>query len=98
MTIEKNKKQRILYLSQKVYLKKILKNHHMYDCISVITLMKIDIKLKIANLNYVVFAQIKHIYQFAVESLMYVMFEIRFDIAYAISIMSRYAFNFDKFY
>ena len=60
--------------------------------------MNVDIKFESVDFDfdYICFVFDKFRYQFAVNFFMYAMFEIRFDIVYAISIISRYAFNFTK--
>ena len=70
----------------------------MWNCNLVVTLTKSNVKLMIVNLDYVVFVKNKHIYQFAINFLMYVMFDIRLDIIYVVSIINRYVFNFNKFH
>ena len=96
MSVTRNRQQRILCFNQKIYLKKILKNHEMWDFNYKITFMNVDIKFESVDFDYICFVFDKFRYQFAVDSLMYAMLEIRLDIAYAISIISRYAFNFTK--
>ena len=96
MNVTRNRQQRTLCLSQKVYLKKILKNHEMWNFNYKITLMNVDIKLEFVDFDYICFVFDKFRYQFVVDFLMYAMLETRLDIAYAISVISRYASNFTK--
>ena len=96
MNVTKNKQQRILCLNQKVYLKKIFRNHEMWNANYKITFMNVSIKFEFADFNYICFVLDKFRYQSVVNFFMYAMFETRLDIVYAISVMNRYAFNFTK--
>ena len=58
--------------------------------------MKISTKLKAAFIEYIVNFDFKHIYQFVVEFLMYVILDIRFDIVYFVFVINQYVFNFDE--
>ena len=93
MGVQRDRQQRALYLSQKVYLKKVIRDHGMWKCNSMIILMKFNIKLTAAEADYVCSVNEKHRYQSAVGSLMYAMLGTRSDIAYAVSVVSRYASN-----
>ena len=93
MNVERNKQQRVLYLNQKIYLKKIIRDHDMWKCNFMTTFMNSSIKLTVFDSNYICFVDQKLRYQSAVSSLMYVMLDIRFDIIFAVSIINRYAFN-----
>ena len=55
--------------------------------------MNIFIKLKKAFDNYQIFKKFKHRYQFVVDFLMYVMLNIRSDIAFAIFMIFRFDLN-----
>ena len=96
MNVTRNKQQRIFCFNQKVYLKKILKNHEMWNFNYKITFMNVNIKLEFVDFDYICFVFDKFRYQFVVNFFMYAMFEIRLDIAYAISVINRHAFNFTK--
>ena len=96
MSVTRNRQQRTLCLNQKVYLKKVLRDHEMWNANYKVTFMNVSIKLESADFNYICLVFDKFRYQFVVNSLMYAMFETRFDIVYAISIMSRYASNFTE--
>ena len=98
INIERDKRQRILYFNQTIYLKKFFKDYNMWDCNFVVTFMKSNVKLMIVDLDYVVFVKNKHIYQFAINFLIYVMLDIRLDMIYVVSIINRYVFNFNKFH
>ena len=92
MSIERDRLNRILYLSQKTYLKKILQDHDMWDSKFVVTLMNVS-RLKIVDFDHVVFVDQRLTYQFVVDFLMYVMLDTRLDLAFAVFVISRYAFN-----
>ena len=62
MSIERDKRQRIFYFNQIIYLKKFFKNYNMWDCNSIVTFMKNNVKLIIVDFDYVVFVKNKHIY------------------------------------
>ena len=96
MKLDWNKFQRILWFNQRVYLKKIFKNHNFLDNKSIVIFMKILTKLKVVFIEYIASFDFKHIYQSTIEFFMYVMLDIRFDIVYFVSVISRYVFNFDE--
>ena len=98
MRFDKNKFQKILWFSQRTYLKKILKNHNFLNNKSVFTSMDTKIKLKVVFAEYIAKFEFKHIYQFVVDFFMYAMFEIRFDIVFVVFVISKYAFNFTEDY
>ena len=92
ISIERDRLNRILYLSQKTYLKKILRNHDMWDSKFIVILVNIN-RLKIVDLDHVVFVDQRLIYQFVVDFLMYGMLDTRLDFVFAVSVISKYAFN-----
>ena len=96
MSVTKNRQQRTLCFNQKVYLKKILRDHEMWNANYKVTLMNVNIKFEFADSDYICLVFDKFRYQFVVDFFMYAMFEIRLDIAYAISVVNRYASNFTK--
>ena len=96
MNVIKDKQQRILCFNQKIYLNFFFKNHKMWNFNYKITFMNVDIKFEFVDFDYICFVFDKFRYQFVVNFLMYAMFEIRLDIAYAISIMNRYTSDFTK--
>ena len=59
------------------------------------TFMNFDIKFIVSDSNYICFADQKLRYQSVVDSFMYAMLDIRFDITFAVSIINRYVFNFN---
>ena len=92
MNIERNRSNRILFLNQKIYLKKIFKNHDMWKCKSVAIFMNNNV-LKVVDSDHVVTAGQRHVYQSVVDFLMYVMLRIRSDFVYAVFVISKYVFN-----
>ena len=93
MRLERDRPQRILHLSQQAYLEKILKDHGFLDSKPVSTPMETSTKLEAAPAGYTAKPEFKHTYQSAVGSLMYAMLGTRPDIAFAVSVVSRYASN-----
>ena len=93
MGVERDRQQRTLYLSQKAYLEKVIRDQGMWECNSMATPMDTGIKLIAADPGYICPADEKRRYQSAVGSLMYAMLGTRPDIAYAVSVVSRYASN-----
>ena len=93
MRLERDRPQRILHLNQQAYLKIILKDHDFLDSKPVSTLMKTSTKLKAAPAEYTAKPEFKHTYQSAIGSLMYAMLGTRPDIAFVVSVVSRYASN-----
>ena len=85
-----------MWFNQRVYLKKNFKNYDFFDSKSIVTFIKISTKLKTVFIEYIANFDFKHIYQFVVKFFMYVMLDIRFDIAYFVFVINRYAFNFDE--
>ena len=54
--------------------------------------------LKVVDSDHVVIIEQRHVYQFAVDFLMYVMLKTRSDFVYVIFIISKYVFNFINTY
>ena len=61
MSIERKRLNRILFLNQKIYLKKIFKNHDMWKCKSVAIFINNNV-LKIVDFNHVVIAEQRYVY------------------------------------
>ena len=61
INIERNRSNRILFLNQKIYLKKIFKNYDMWECKSIATFMNNNV-LKVVNFDHVVIVEQRHIY------------------------------------
>ena len=93
MSIERDRLNRILFFNQKIYLKKILKDHDMWECKSIAIFMNNNV-LKIVDFDHVIIVEQRHVYQFVVDFLMYVMLKTRSDLAYVIFVINKYVFNF----
>jgi hypothetical protein len=65
----------------------------MWDCKSLITFMNVFCRLIKVLDDYIVDKSLKISYQSTINSLMYVMLNIKFDIIYLIFVISRYAVN-----
>ncbi len=85
MMIFRNRNLRQLILNQNVYVEQMLRDHEMWDCKSLITLMNVSCRLIKAFDEYTADKSLKISYQSVVRSLMYIMLETRPDIAYSIS-------------
>ena len=93
MGVERDRQQRTLSLSQKAYLEKVIRDHGMWESNPMATPIDTSTKLIAAAPDYICPAEDKHRYQSAVGSLMYAMLGTRPDIAFAVSVVSRYASN-----
>jgi hypothetical protein len=93
MMIFKNRRFRQLTLNQNVYVEQILRDHEMWDCKSLIIFMNVSCRLIKIFDEYIIDKSFKINYQSVVRSLMYIMLKTRLDIAYSISVISRYASN-----
>lgn len=93
MVICRNRPNRKLSLSQTAYIERVLKDHHMFDCKPMDTPMATDSSLQKAEDRYQAPQKLRHHYQSAVGFLMYIMLGTRLDIAFAISVVSRYGSN-----
>ena len=91
MTITRDRANRILRLGQQAYLEKVLRDHGMWDTNPVATPM--DGRLEAAPEGHQATDDSRLRYQSAVGSLMYAMLGTRPDLAYAVSVVSRYASN-----
>lgn len=93
MKITRNREERAIYLSQATYIDQILASHGMANCHAVHTPMTTDCHLMPAGPHYDCPLKLKRQYQSAVGSLMYAMLGTRPDIAFAVSVVSRFASN-----
>jgi hypothetical protein len=93
MMIFKIRNFRRLILNQNVYVEQMLRNHEMWNCKLLIIFMNVFCRLIKVLDDYTADKSLKISYQSAINSLMYVMLNIRFDIIYFISMINRYAFN-----
>ncbi len=93
MIIFKNRNLSKLIFDQNVYVEQMLRDHDMWNCKSLITFMNFFCHLiKISN-YYIADKSFKISYQSTINSLMYVMLKIKFDIIYFIFVINRYAIN-----
>ena len=91
MEIFRNKVVGTLFLSQKKYIKKVLERFDMHNSKLVLTPLGYQFKLSAAQLTEAERAQMDGIpYAQAMGSLMYTMFCTRPDIAFAVSVVSRF--------
>lgn len=93
MEITRDRPRRTLWLSQAGYLDKILLDHKMVDANAVATPMETSLRLTVAEKDHQSPPSFVKQYQSAVGSLMYAMLGTRPDIAFAVSVVSRYASN-----
>jgi hypothetical protein len=93
MMIFRNRRLRQLILNQSVYVEQMLRDHEMWNCKLLITLMNVSCRLIKAFNEYTADKSLKISYQSAVRSLMYIMLKTRSNITYSISMISRYVFN-----
>jgi hypothetical protein len=97
MEIVRDRKNRVLKLSQQGYIEKVLRDFDMWNCNTKHdTPMATHTKLQKAELDYKATKEDVKWYQRAVGSLMYAMLGTRPDIAYAVSVVSRFAANPDQ--
>jgi hypothetical protein len=93
MMIFKIRRLRLLSLNQSVYVEQMLRDHEMWDCKSLITLMNVSCRLIKISDEYTADKDLRISYQSIVKSLMYIMLKTRFDITYFISVINRYVSN-----
>ena len=93
MIVKRDRVVDILRLRQAVYVTRFLKHFNYWSLNSVFTPLKISRKLSSAREDYVAPRKLCENYQSAVRSLMYIMLKTRSDIAYAVSLVSRYSVN-----
>jgi hypothetical protein len=96
MMIVKNRRFKLLFLNQSVYVKQMLRDHEMWDCKFFVIFMNVSCYLIKIFDEYTVDKNLRTSYQLIVRSLMYIMLKIRFDIIYFISVINRYVFNFTQ--
>ncbi len=94
MIIFRNRRFRQLILNQSFYIEQMLRDHEMWNCKSLIISMNVSCRLIKIFDEYTADKNLKINYQSIVRSLMYIMLKTWFDIAYFISIINRYVFNF----
>jgi hypothetical protein len=97
MTIRRDRANRLIYLGQKAYVEKVLKDHDLWSNVKTAAVpMNPGIKLVPAASGYHAPDTLRIRYQQAVGSLMYAMMGTRPDIAFAVSVVSRFASNPDQ--
>lgn len=94
MTIRRNRATRTIHLGQRDYIEQFLKKHDMWNNVKIKAIpMDPSRKLLPASDGYQSSTTFRTKYQSAVGSLMYAMLGTRPDIAYAVSVVSRFASN-----
>ena len=93
MTVKRDRVVDILRLRQAVYVTRFLKHFNCWSLNPAFTPLKTSRKLQSARENYVASRKLCEDYQSAVRSLMYIMLKTRPNIAYAVSLVSRYLVN-----
>ena len=89
----RDRPNRTIRLSQAGYVEKVLKDFEMWECDSKDSPMEPSIKPQKAPESYIAESTFRLRYQSAVGSLMYAMLGTRPDIAYSVSVVSRYGSN-----
>ncbi len=82
-----------LILDQNVYVEQMFRNHDMWNCKSLIIFMNVFCHLIKALDDYIIDKNLKINYQSTINSLMYVMLNINFDIIYLIFVINQYVVN-----
>jgi hypothetical protein len=94
ITIRRDRANRLIYLGQRAYVKKVLKDHGLWSNVKVAAVpINPGTKLVPAATGYYAPDTLRTRYQRVVGSLMYIMIGTRPDIAFAVSIVSRFASN-----
>lgn len=93
MQITRDRANRTIKLSQKGYLERIIKDFNLWDCNVTDTPMETSPKHMVPETEKTATQEVKRKYQSMVGSLMYAMMGTRPDIAFAVSVVSRFASN-----
>ena len=93
ISITRDRQNRTIRLNQKAYLERVVREHGQWESQKTYTPMQVNFRPAPAPEGYEAKADSKQKYQSAVGSLMYAMLGTRPDIAYAVSVVSRYASN-----
>lgn len=97
MTIRRDRANRAISLGQRAYVEKVLKDHDLWSNVKTAAVpMNPGIRLVPAASGFQASDTLRTRYQQAVGSLMYAMMGTRPDIAFAVSIVSRFASNPDN--
>ena len=95
MTVRRDRANRILRLGQAGYVEKFIADHGMWECKGTPTPMGTE-KYQASDEDFQATDDSRTAYQSAVGSLMYAMLGTRPDIAYAVSVVSRYGSNLNE--
>ena len=95
ITMTRDRFKKTLYLSQKTYIEKIIKRFDINICKTFAISLKTSTKLKFDAKYKITIKKIK-IYQAIVECLIYLVFQTRFDIVFAIQKLTRFNLNSTK--
>ena len=93
MTVVRDRANRTIRLGQAAYVERVLRDNGMWDAKSISTPMETSVKLVPAEDGFQATPNHRTRYQSAVGSLMYAMLGTRPDLAFAVSVVSRYAHN-----
>jgi hypothetical protein len=97
LTIRRDRANKAIYLGQRAYTERFLTAHNMWNNVNTKAIpMDPSLKLTPAQEGYKAGARFKTTYQSMVGSLMYAMLGTRPDIAFSVSVVSRYASNPDE--
>ncbi|KAG9767303.1 hypothetical protein KCU88_g7475, partial [Aureobasidium melanogenum] len=92
MSIQRDRQNRVLYLSQEAYIDKVIQQFGLSDCTPVSTPIETSLQAEESHEHSCPPSQ-RTEYQRMVGSLMYIMLGTRGDIAYAVSVVSRHLAN-----
>lgn len=93
MSVTRDREAQVLSQSQETYIKKILRTKGMQDSKPASTLIEANNRLEKAESGYEATPEFRTRYQSIAGSLMYAMLGTRPDIAFAVSVISRYGSN-----
>ncbi|SMR55934.1 unnamed protein product [Zymoseptoria tritici ST99CH_3D1] len=93
MTVRRDRVNRKIFLSQQAYIEKFLRQHNMWEQKVRTTPIDSSAKIQPAEEGYIAPDELRTKYQSAVGSLMYAMLGTRPDIAYSVSVVSRFCAN-----
>ena len=93
MTVTRDRANRIIRLGQAGYVERVLRDNGMWEAKPVSTPMETSTKLSPAKDSYQATPKDRLRYQLAVGSLMYAILGTRPDLAFAVLVVSRYAYN-----
>jgi hypothetical protein len=97
LTIRRDRTNKAVYLGQRAYIERFLTTHNIWNNVNTKAIpMDPSLKLVPANDGYRASNDFKTTYQSMVGSLMYAILGTRPDIAFAVSVVSRYASNPDN--